>query len=199
MFFYIVLTPISTTSGLWSTGNTRKYHQIDVYIYQCGCDTQIINTNFCMPVKFLISIFLLEKSDYGLFWLIEHNTLSVRIFIVYMIQTDYKWLNIVRHVRYDTNEWTAPSENSGPLYYVLSVCLGALRRMCLYISIEHTARLRSDWASVQSDRSLCWAQSQNVRYVMHRLLSIAFFTSVLCHMGQHMRDRYLSHMLKYLQ
>ena len=35
MFFYIVLTPISTTSGLWSTGNKRKYHQIDVYIYQC--------------------------------------------------------------------------------------------------------------------------------------------------------------------
>ena len=34
MFFYIVLTPISTTSGLRSTGNTRKYHQIDVYIYQ---------------------------------------------------------------------------------------------------------------------------------------------------------------------
>ena len=33
--FYIVLTPISTTSGLWSTGNTRKYHLIDVYIYQC--------------------------------------------------------------------------------------------------------------------------------------------------------------------
>ena len=35
MFFYIVLTPISTTSGLRSTGNTRKYQQIDVYIYQC--------------------------------------------------------------------------------------------------------------------------------------------------------------------
>ena len=35
MFFYIVLTPISITSGLCSTGNTRKYHQIDVYIYQC--------------------------------------------------------------------------------------------------------------------------------------------------------------------
>ena len=35
MFFYIVLTPISTTSGLQSTGNTRRYHQIDVYIYQC--------------------------------------------------------------------------------------------------------------------------------------------------------------------
>ena len=29
------LTPISTTSGLGSTGNTRKYQQIDVYIYQC--------------------------------------------------------------------------------------------------------------------------------------------------------------------
>ena len=38
MFFYIVLTPISTTSSLWSTGNTRKYHQIDVYIYQCVWD-----------------------------------------------------------------------------------------------------------------------------------------------------------------
>ena len=37
MFFYIVLTPISTTSGLGSTGNTRKYQQIDVYIYQCEC------------------------------------------------------------------------------------------------------------------------------------------------------------------
>ena len=35
MFLYIVVTPISTTSGLWSTGNTRKYQQIDVYIYQC--------------------------------------------------------------------------------------------------------------------------------------------------------------------
>ena len=35
MFLYIVLTPISTTSGLRSTGNTRKYQQIDVYIYQC--------------------------------------------------------------------------------------------------------------------------------------------------------------------
>ena len=35
MFLYIVLTPVYTTSGLLSTGNTRKYQQIDVYIYQC--------------------------------------------------------------------------------------------------------------------------------------------------------------------
>ena len=35
MLFYIVLTPISTTSGLLSICNMRKYHQIDVYIYQC--------------------------------------------------------------------------------------------------------------------------------------------------------------------
>ena len=35
MFFYTVLTPIYTTSGLWSTGNMRKYQQIEVYIYQC--------------------------------------------------------------------------------------------------------------------------------------------------------------------
>ena len=30
--FHIELTPISTTSGLCSTSNMRKYHQIDVYI-----------------------------------------------------------------------------------------------------------------------------------------------------------------------
>ena len=42
MLFYIVLTPISTTSGLWSTDNTRKYHQIDTYIYQCGLITEVI-------------------------------------------------------------------------------------------------------------------------------------------------------------
>ena len=35
MFFYKVLTPISTTSDIWSSGNTRKYQQIDTYIYQC--------------------------------------------------------------------------------------------------------------------------------------------------------------------
>ena len=35
MLLFIVLAPISTTSGLWSTGNTRKYQQIDVNIYQC--------------------------------------------------------------------------------------------------------------------------------------------------------------------
>ena len=27
---------VYTTSGLYSNDNTRKYHQIDVYIYQCG-------------------------------------------------------------------------------------------------------------------------------------------------------------------
>ena len=37
LFFWvdIVLMSISTTSSLWSTGKTRKYQQIDVYIYQC--------------------------------------------------------------------------------------------------------------------------------------------------------------------
>ena len=46
MFFYKVLTPISTTSGLVSTGNTRKYHQIDAYIYQCddACQLYVIYT-----------------------------------------------------------------------------------------------------------------------------------------------------------
>ena len=48
MFFYISLTPISTTSGLWSTGNTHKYQQIDVYIYQCVDDhSQLLRA--CFP------------------------------------------------------------------------------------------------------------------------------------------------------
>ena len=38
MFFYIVLTPISTTSGLRNTGNMRKYHQ-STYTF-----TSVINT-----------------------------------------------------------------------------------------------------------------------------------------------------------
>ena len=44
MFFYIVLTPISTTSDLWSTGNTRKFQQIDVYIYQYDYGKRSINS-----------------------------------------------------------------------------------------------------------------------------------------------------------
>ena len=40
-FFYLVLTKISTTSGLISTGSTRKYQQIDVYIYQCECTLKL--------------------------------------------------------------------------------------------------------------------------------------------------------------
>ena len=34
--WHVYLYSINTNIGLWSTGNTRKYHQIDVYIYQCG-------------------------------------------------------------------------------------------------------------------------------------------------------------------
>ena len=26
---------MSATSGLWSAGGAREYHQVDVYIYQC--------------------------------------------------------------------------------------------------------------------------------------------------------------------
>ena len=35
MFLYLVLTLISTTSGLRSTGKTRKYQQIGLHIDQC--------------------------------------------------------------------------------------------------------------------------------------------------------------------
>ena len=46
MFFYIVLTPISTTSCLKGTDKTREYHQIDVYIYQCDfCVRQFVLRN----------------------------------------------------------------------------------------------------------------------------------------------------------
>ena len=58
------LTPISTTSGLWSTGNTRKYQQIDIYIYQCGPEPSVLNassvlnesgwTVWCCTWKFIL-------------------------------------------------------------------------------------------------------------------------------------------------
>ena len=44
----IVLTSISTTSGLWSTGNTRKYQQIDVYINQCGTCCHNLRAHFTL-------------------------------------------------------------------------------------------------------------------------------------------------------
>ena len=46
MFFYIVLTPISTTSGVRSTDNTRKYQQIDIYNYQCAVTKKKKNSIF---------------------------------------------------------------------------------------------------------------------------------------------------------
>ena len=65
MFFCIVLTPISTTSGLRSTSNMRKYQQIDVYIYQCVCCAlakdhvmlityrcRVSHSNACILLKF---------------------------------------------------------------------------------------------------------------------------------------------------
>ena len=68
-FFYIVLTPISTTSGLLSTGNTRKYHQIDVFIYQCEPrdGSQIImnraNTIYLGIISFDSSMYMYDPHD----------------------------------------------------------------------------------------------------------------------------------------
>ena len=58
MFSYVVLTPISTTSGLEGTGNMRKYHQIDVYIYQCVKVVDIVIHQF--------NIFLVLRRTIGL-------------------------------------------------------------------------------------------------------------------------------------
>ena len=55
MFFYLVLTPISTYSGIWSTGNTRKYQQIDIYIYQC--ETRALVFVLVILVYVLLSMF----------------------------------------------------------------------------------------------------------------------------------------------
>ena len=63
MFFFIVLTPIYTTSGLWSTDNTRKYHQIDVYIYQCGnAEVGLCSVNVVFPGHTRL---LIEKDRMG--------------------------------------------------------------------------------------------------------------------------------------
>ena len=61
MIFYIVLTPIYTTSGLRSTGNTRTYQQIDVYIYQCGIQHEI-QVGICVQRRFS-SICVFAQSD----------------------------------------------------------------------------------------------------------------------------------------
>ena len=37
---------IPTTSALWSTRNTRKYQQIDVYIYKCEKDILTDDENY---------------------------------------------------------------------------------------------------------------------------------------------------------
>ena len=66
MFFYIVLTPISTTSGIWSTGNTRKYQQVDVYIYQCDNS----------PTFFKISLNLILNSCWK-FYVLHYSPLFV--------------------------------------------------------------------------------------------------------------------------
>ena len=57
MFFYIhvVLTPISTISSLCSTGNTRNYQQIDVYIYQC---VYIVLISECIPLLSVNTVIL---------------------------------------------------------------------------------------------------------------------------------------------
>ena len=65
MFFYIVLTPISTTSGLWSTGNTRKYLQIDVYIYQCEIEKYIFVDHDIRPYDTHTSPGKLLKIDFS--------------------------------------------------------------------------------------------------------------------------------------
>ena len=74
MFFYIVLSPISTTSGLLSTGNTRKYQQNDVYIYQCDKSHHSLTENqndleldlkgfFSLLILFVQELYLMNPTD----------------------------------------------------------------------------------------------------------------------------------------
>ena len=86
-FFYIVLTLISTISGLWSTGNTRKYHQIDVYIYQCE-DELIQNSGhsssnrlFVSPSTFSNAIFSFTTDRFKTYLIFSLNGMEWRKFV----------------------------------------------------------------------------------------------------------------------
>ena len=72
MFFYLVLTPISITSGLWSTGNTRKYQQIDVYIYQCVCGPET-------PERVILPTMKTSFHD-GIHYLLRPNRCNTTLF-----------------------------------------------------------------------------------------------------------------------
>ena len=85
--FYIVLTPISTTSGLWSTGNTRKYHQIDVYIYQCAYDVPI-STHKDILYQFMVCRY--KKN---------HAKLSMKSCSL-LIKVKMKHLRVVKHEKH---------------------------------------------------------------------------------------------------
>ena len=73
MFFYIVLTPISTTSGLWHTGNARKYHQIDEYIYQCVFSIFGTEKAALLMVCESISIAFLARADRAY----DHSSIAI--------------------------------------------------------------------------------------------------------------------------
>ena len=84
MFFYTVFTPISTTSGLWSTGSTRKYHQIDVYIYQC---------DNCYTLHYFLS--LLNQTQASLTFLRVPPNRSIYHSCLAFVFISSTWLNAI--------------------------------------------------------------------------------------------------------
>ena len=59
MFFLFCFNTNIYTSGLWSTGKTRKYHQIYIYIYQCEHDVLVLGFDFDMTNLGVEHLFLI--------------------------------------------------------------------------------------------------------------------------------------------
>ena len=110
MYLNIVLTPIYTTSSLWSTGNTRKYQQIDVYIYQC-VNIPIRFLSKCMWSCFqwhfawILAIVVDARREMLLWICIENNSLisetmvfvyrCAPVYYAYLFQGQTLWVQVL--------------------------------------------------------------------------------------------------------
>ena len=160
MFFYIVLTPISTTSGLWSTGNTRKYHQIDVNIYQCD-----------VGLKSLLRQELSEPELYGDLRAVYTIIFFLYKFIVQEKLTKKKWqwwgvhtlLDFYSAVKHFAGNYTIVAMETAEDYVAFVLCIlcivilrrrSVLKRLTCYV--QRIADFKNCPFSQISVRILFW-------------------------------------------
>ena len=148
--FYIVLTPIYSASGLWSTGNTRKYQQIDVYIYQCedaNSPSQLngigkiwivfVTTYFTIQVTLKRTMMTLRSSHFCSLQTTQTGFQKMRLVCLHLVMwMDWCNLELISTDFHFNNIWAATWE-----FHQCGMCdQQRLRPVCVY---------------TQSDKSLC--------------------------------------------